>query len=188
MNRFYEGFERNEYWVDHWRFPNHEFSTHGRIRNRKNGHILRPHLDRYGYEVLSIGNVNNVSVHRVICEAFYGALPFPNAQVNHIDCDRQNNHIFNLEWVTPSENIRWCSQQGRLKYQSGLDRAVEVNKVRVRIIETEMVFDSIKDCADYFGVRPTNIQRVLSGSRKGQRFHGIHLEYVDESERRCNRR
>lgn len=177
-NFHYYGYEENESWIDHWKYPNHEFSTAGRIRHKKSKHILKPHIDRYGYCVLSIGSVDNVFVHRAICEAFYGPAPFENAQVNHIDCDRQNNHILNLEWCTPRDNIMWSVRKGRINYQNGLDKAKEANLTPVRIIELDMIFNSVKECAEFLNIYPNRVSRCLTGSRKGQRLHGYHIEYA----------
>lgn len=182
--KFYEDFEDNECWVDLEDFPNHQISSHGRIRNKKNGHILKPIKDRYGYPRLSIGNVDNVPIHRLVCETFHGPAPFPNAQVNHIDCNRQNNHILNLEWCTAKENIKWGVDRGNLDPMIGLRRAVEVNKRPVRIVELDETFESLKDCAEFLGVPLTNVCRCLRGTRKGQRLHGYHIEYADEEEYR----
>ena len=178
-NFYYEGWEKNELWLDLVNFPNHQVSNHGRIRNKKNGHVLKPISDRYGYSRLSIGKVDNIAVHRLVCETFYGSPTFSNAQVNHIDCDRSNNHVLNLEWCTPSRNIKWAVDNGKLNPKIGLRKAVEVNKRPVRIVELSKDFESVKDCADFLGVPLTNVCRCLKGSRKGQRLHGYHIEYID---------
>ena len=54
----------HEEWVDLERFPNHQISTQGRVRNKKTGHVLKPMSDRYGYSFVSIGNVDNVYIQR----------------------------------------------------------------------------------------------------------------------------
>ena len=182
MLKLYEGWEENEYWIDSVGFPSHEVSTYGRIRNKKTKHILKPFPDRYGYLRLSLGNIDNVPVHRVVCTSFYGPPPFSNAQVNHIDGDRQNNHIFNIEWVTPSQNIKWAVHHGNLDPYMPLQKAIELNKTPVLIVELNMEFPSVKECAAYLGVSPTNISRVLTGERKGQRIRGYHVEYAERRE------
>ena len=167
-------------WYDLPGFPNHQGSLTGEIRHKRKKNILKPHIDKDGYCVLSLGNVDNVKVHRILCETFQGPPPFPNAQVNHIDANRQNNHFMNLEWATPSENIKWGVHKGNIDPMKGLRRAAEVNPKPIRVIETGEEFNSVKECAEHFGVKPTNISRVLTGVRKGQRFHGYHLEYVNQ--------
>ena len=176
--RHYSNWEDNEIWLDLDRFPNHQVSSYGRIRNKKTNYVLRPFPDRYGYLRVSIGSVDNVPIHRLVCEAFYGPPRGNRNQVNHIDCDRQNNHIFNLEWVTPHENIKWGVERGNINPSIGLNRAIEVNRRPVRIIELDKIFNSVKDCAEFLGINPNRVSRCLSGERKGQRLHGYHLEYV----------
>lgn len=168
-----------EEWLDLEEFPNYQVSSFGRVRNKITGYILKPFTDRYGYLRLSIGTQDNVYVHKLVCETFYGHPDDPRAQVNHIDCNRQNNHVFNLEYCSPSENIRWACRHGNLNPLNNLKKAIENNRRPVRIIELDKVFESVKDCADFLGVRSTNISRCLIGERKGQMIHGYHVEYLE---------
>ena len=67
---------------------------------------LKPSLSRKGYLKVRLSNSykkKSASVHRLVALAF---LPNPDnkAQVNHIDCNKFNNDISNLEWVTNAEN------------------------------------------------------------------------------------
>lgn len=167
-------------WYDLPGFPNHQGSLRGEIRHKRKHNILKPHIDKDDYQVLSLGNVNNVKVHRVLCEAFYGPAPKEKTQVNHIDCNRQNNHFMNLEWSSPSENIKWGVYKGNIDPTKGLKRASEINPKPVRISETGQVFNSVKECGEYFGVSANRISRVLVGSRKGQKIHGYHIEFANK--------
>lgn len=167
-----------EQWVDIPDFPTHQVSTHGRVRNKYTGHILKPFVDRYGYFRLSLGNVDNVYIHRLVCVAFYGPPEGDRNVVNHIDGDRQNNHVLNLEWCSPRENVQWAAFKGNLKTEPGLIRAREVNPKPVRIVELDKVFPSVKDCAEFLGVQPTNVSRCITGNRKHQKIHGYHVEHV----------
>ena len=175
-----------EIWLDNPRwnghvFKNHQVSSHGRVRNRKRLNILKPQIDKYGYERLSLGSVDNVPVNIIVCERFAGPASKPGMQVNHIDTNRTNNHCLNLEWSTPAENVKWSVYKGNIDWQKGLDAAVEANRRPVRIVELDMEFESVKDCAEYLGVQPTRVTRCLRGARKGQRLHNYHLEYVERS-------
>lgn len=167
-----------EEWSDLHRFPNHQISTYGRVRNKRTGYILKPFADRYGYLRISIGSVDNVYIHRLVCETFHGSPYDDRTQVNHIDSDRQNNHVDNLEWCNASENVSWAIRHGGLDPMIGLRRAREINMKPVRIIELNKTFDSVRDCAEYLNVKPTIVSRCLVGSRKGQRLHGYHLEFI----------
>ena len=83
-----------------------ETCKNGVIRFRK-GMVLKPHQNYSGYLWVSFCK-NDVrkkkKIHRLVAQCF---LPNPEGkpQVNHIDGNKHNNHVNNLEWVTPKENI-----------------------------------------------------------------------------------
>lgn len=90
-------------------------SSYGRIfsinyRHRKNSCIkLKTKIDDDGYEFIVI-HYDNISygfeVYRMLANMFIeNDDPINKTQVNHIDGNKINNYIFNLEWVTPKDNI-----------------------------------------------------------------------------------
>lgn len=90
-------------------YNNIEVSVFGQLRNAKTHHIYKTHKNRGGYERVNISlgskdNIKDFKIHRAVAETF---IPNPDnkPQVNHIDGNKQNNTIENLEWVTASENM-----------------------------------------------------------------------------------
>lgn len=81
-------------------------SDTGIIKKSKTRKILKTKLNEKGYEIVVImikGKKHILRVHRLVAKAF---IPNPNnlPQVNHIDGNKLNNCVNNLEWVTNEEN------------------------------------------------------------------------------------
>ena len=81
--------------------------------SKLDGTPLKKYISPYGYERVCI-NGKYWLVHRIVATVF---IPNPDnkPQVNHIDGNKQNNDISNLEWVTPEENMRHASRMGLLR-------------------------------------------------------------------------
>lgn len=105
----YPGVRENTYQISNW----------GRVRRIIDGFILKNQSDRCGYQMLELTtNKPNCGilfkVHRLVAYAFVNLEnnDIRKLQVNHINGVKYNNHWNNLEWVTPSENIRHSIQTG----------------------------------------------------------------------------
>ena len=72
-----------------------------------NGKFLRPSLNARGYERVFLGKsgegYKRYFVHRLVAQV-YIKNPDKKPQVNHVDSNKRNNNVSNLEWVTPYEN------------------------------------------------------------------------------------
>lgn len=94
-------------------FPNYYVTDSGDIYNRNYNNTGRFHkiqswLTKEGYKQVHLCKNNktvNKKVHRLVAEAFIPN-PTQKSQVNHINGNKTDNRLINLEWVSPSENAQ----------------------------------------------------------------------------------
>ena len=153
--------------VDH--FDNYLVSTEGRVQNRLTGRILRDYNVK-GYRQLRLCNEYgcvSFRVHILVAQTFIGNIP-NGFDVAHIDNDKQNNHVDNLEIISHGENIRNAYRDNLVSRPTSR---------RVEVIETGEVYPSIMSCARAIGGRQGPISNVLAGRR---RHHlGYTFRYVN---------
>ena len=97
--------EDNELWKPIKDFDNYEVSSFGKVRNIKTHRILKS-ATKGGYILVGLcqnGKGKSIGVHRLVAESFIEN-PENKPQVNHIDKNRSNNNVDNLEWNTALEN------------------------------------------------------------------------------------
>lgn len=98
-----------------------KISSCGKLYSKRTNRILKTYINSGGYEVVAtkISGTNKLfRIHRLVAEAF-----IPNfdskPQVNHIDGNKKNNDVSNLEWVTNQENCIHSVKIGLTKTYDG---------------------------------------------------------------------
>ena len=89
-------------------FENYLVSSTGEVKNRITGKVLKQQLTTHGYLTVQLYAVNpkvvkKVRVHRLVALAFLEPIEGKES-INHIDGDKKNNQVGNLEWVNQQEN------------------------------------------------------------------------------------
>lgn len=151
-----------------------QISNLGRLYSKRSNKILSQTISKTGYytHATKIGGRNGIDkcfrIHRLIAQAF---IPNPENKpfVNHIDGNKLNNDISNLEWVTNKENIQHASHMGLLNPCKGEDnKFAKLNDDAVRYIR-EVYTPYSKDygfrpLAEKFNVSKSVIKGVIYGT------------------------
>lgn len=138
--------------------------------------ILTPRVNkkRHGYYEISLkknGMEKRYKVHRLVAMAF---IPNPEGkpEVNHIDGNKSNNSILNLEWVTSKENKQHAWQTG-LANSNHRKRPIKCN-------ETNVCYESVAQAARILHCDRRGIFRVLNGER--QSIKNMTFSYITRKE------
>ena len=127
--------------------------------------ILKQSTDSYGYKVVSInvpGKNRTNKVHRLVAQAF---LSNDNKldQINHIDGDKANNSLNNLEWCTAKQNSIHRSKVLGFGSGSSNGRAKLTDDDVMKIDEMLCAGFTVNDVAKSFNIGYNTALRVKLG-------------------------
>ena len=181
-----------EIWKDIKGFEDrYQISSEGRVKSLarkfidRSGHgqnikerILKLKTDKDGYKVIGIKDISGkrkyFRVHRLVCEAF---IPNPDnkPQVNHIDEDKSNNRICNLEWCTCTENNNHGTRTARAikNTAKALSKSVGQYTLDGELVK---VFQSTREAERQTGFNHQDIASVANGKR--QTAYGYRWKYI----------
>lgn len=129
--------------------------------------ILKPNKNEKGYLRVSLDG-KTFGIHQLVALAF---IPNPNnyKEINHINENKSDNRI---------ENLEWCTRYYNLKYSNCTEKATEASKRRIKCIETGEKFESIISACRKYNIKSRgNINKAL---KTGGTCYGYHWEYIDK--------
>lgn len=149
-------------------------SDKGEIRKDTTNYILSQSKQQdYCHVTLNIkGKQKRMRVHRLVAEAYIDN-PENKPYVNHIDGNRSNNIVSNLEWVTPAENIQHAVNTGLMR--SGVARAVIQYDLKGNQM---MTFTSATEAARQIGGSQEHITQCCKRQRETD--HDYQWRYADD--------
>jgi hypothetical protein len=159
-------------WKDIPNYENlYEVNELGEVRNKKTKALLTGDINNGGYYrvCLYYGKPKKYFRHRLVAELF---LDNPNnyTEVNHIDGNKANNNVNNLEWVDRTKNEREARRTGLKEYKPYY--VIWDNGERQE-------FEFAIELANILGVTDSSIRNYLKGRTQGYKQFGIkEIEYL----------
>lgn len=164
----------------------YEVSNLGKIRTVEHQvHVERPNQTPYNFHVKAKmkklgcsntgyltaalsknGTTVNVQVHTMVAEAF---LPNPNNfhTINHIDGNKHNNVVSNLEW---------CSYRGNNVHAVWI--GCNVQAIKVKCLEDNKIFPSLEECNRYYNLVSPYDSNTLSLTGEAHPKLGLHFKRI----------
>ena len=150
---------------------NYYVSSLGRFKNSK-GIIMKDYKPHHsGYIYVRVNN-DKYALHRLVAFTFLEN-PENKAYVNHIDGNKTNNSLVNIEWNTPNENSLHSHKTGLTKCftRKITQYDLEMNKIKD--------FNSIVEASKILNIGKTNIKAVLYNKQKTA--GGFIFKYLEQS-------
>lgn len=143
-------------------YEKYSVSDTGLVKNTESGRLLTCAKDKDGYLYVSFpknGKVKKVRLHRLVATTF---IPNPENKetVDHINGDKEDNRVGNLQWLSNKENLN--------KYW-------ELHRKPVICVEYGIIYKSSYQAAAELGVSPTHIREVCNKKRRTEKK--LHFEY-----------
>lgn len=164
-------------------FEDYSVSMCGKVKSNRRNRLLSIITRRDGYKELGIRADKKkyiMLVHRLVAMTY---IPNPDNKpcVNHLDSDRGNNSVENLEWCTYKENLEHASGKGRLVGKKGetSSSAVMSNETCHLICKEIEKGVKLKAISDKYGI---NI-KTISNIKNGKRWLEISSQYTFKVER-----
>lgn len=143
---------------------------------RRTMRVMSPKISNWGYYTISLRDDEGVrreySLHKLVAKTFISNPRGNKKQVNHIDGNKLNNSVDNLEWCNQSENTQHAYDTGLIKnvmkkyelyYNNEFIKTFQKQKDMTEYLQaqTSLSFDHIRKCIS--GERPITKKSTLYG-------------------------
>lgn len=159
----------------------YQVSNTGKVKsfprnNFKRGRILKPYIDKNGYQSVSLCKHNKIThekIYRLVAKHFI-ANPFNKKEVDHINGIRNDDRAVNLRWCTHTENCNFelykanSSKEGCWMYQRTLSLHPRARKIAQYNEKGDLlkVWCCAKDACDNLHLNRGAISECCHGKRK----------------------
>lgn len=142
----------------------------GRVFSLKSNKYLKPSDNGRGYLTIMIKNNDGiwkrVLIHRFVAECYYG---ISQLVVNHIDGDKKNNCITNLEFCSQKDNVKHSWENGLCSHLPFLRSENQKNKIgikhqrskKVRNTETNEIYECIREASEKNNIKKSTLINQL---------------------------
>lgn len=170
--------EVKELWKPLLEYKGIEVSSIGRIRkaankSRKERILTEFPKDRDGYYRCSVqrldGTWTSQPVHRLVAKAFIPRTKNRDI-VNHIDGNRTNNRIENLEWVTPKENVIHSFKFGSRKICKQVSKKTILTDFQVDQIGKLRELYTVNQIAKLFNIEYQSLKNIIHKKKQCERL------------------
>lgn len=146
--------------------PEYEVNNAGDVRNRKTSHVKSIRLDRYGYKRVTLyPSGKTYSIHRLVAIAF---IDNPNKlkTVNHINGNKFDNSVSNLEWLSFSDNSKHAHKTGLINpdvkgIKNPMSKFTEEDIKEIRLLSS--LGNSTSEIANQLSFPYERVRRLLKG-------------------------
>lgn len=152
-------------------FPGYFVTENGEIWSNFRKKFLKFSIDKNGYFIVRLRKNNKTYrrlVHRLVAITY---IPNPNKYpiVNHIDENKQNNSIDNLEWCDTKYNNNYGTRNERLSI---------INGIPVQCVETGIIYHSASEAGRILKIDNSKISKICNKIPGFKTVGGYHWEYV----------
>ena len=151
-------------------YSNYFITEDGFIISKKTNKVVKTTKSNSGYETVVLwknGKRKQCTMHRIVALSF---IPNPENKrcVNHIDGNKLNNKVSNLEWITHSDNHKHA-------YRTGLRKSLK--KIRIKkdkysrlIVDLQygIFYDSIMYASSIYNMNYKTLANMINGHRKNK--------------------